>query len=231
MRNGQKKRQEKIIMFLKTAKLVSLFAFAATAGLSLWARGHLPDVPMVTHYDLQGRANGTMPRDMALLFGPALVLGLALLTQWVLPAVMPKNAALERSRLPYGAATGACVVFVAMIHTVLILTALGYSLNIFSIILSGIGILFVIIGNYLPKTRFNYVLGVRNPWTLSDERVWDKTHRVAGPLFMCLGLGLFVDAFWVPQAWQMTAMMAGVLAVGVLCHACSYLAARHLRLV
>ena len=49
-------------------------------------------------------------------------------------------------------------------------------------------LLLAVLGNYLPKTRYNYVMGVRTPWTLSDERVWDQTHRLAGPLMMAGGV-------------------------------------------
>ncbi len=55
------------------------------------------------------------------------------------------------------------------------------------------GILFMIIGNYLPKCRYNYTVGIRIPWTLADEEVWNRTHRMAGPLWMLCGAAVIVS--------------------------------------
>ena len=62
-------------------------------------------------------------------------------------------------------------------------------------IIAAVALQFILIGNYLPKTRSSFIFGVRTPWTLSSEMAWEKTHRLAGPLFILAGVLGFIGAF------------------------------------
>jgi len=62
----------------------------------------------------------------------------------------------------------------------------------------GIGLLFIIIGNYLPKTRSNWLIGIRTPWTLSSDITWEKTHRIGGRLFLGAGILTIISALFLP---------------------------------
>ena len=58
-----------------------------------------------------------------------------------------------------------------------------------------LGILFMIIGNYLPKTEPNHIIGVRAPWTMNNPEVWRKVHRVSGFVLVLLGLFILITCF------------------------------------
>lgn len=216
-------------MSLKFATVAALAAVAAAAGFSLWARTILPDAPIATHFDASGHVNGYMPRDTALAFGPAFAAILALVMLG-LPRIMPKAASLRRSSQAYGAAIILVVALVCLIHAALIVRALGYGFDMPRWALCAVGVLFVGLGNYLPKTRYNYVMGIRDPWTLSNETVWDRVHRLAGPLFMLLGVATLADAIVAPfpLAWML--MAGAAVMVTLICHGYSYLVARKLNL-
>ena len=215
-------------MRLRNEQILSLCLWFGTVVFSLWARFQLPDAPIATHFGLDGQPNGFMPRDQALIFGSAMMLILGLLL-WVLPAISPKKASLNRSQPAYGAVQVAIIAFLAVVHVVLILKALGVQTNIVSILSLGAGFLFFIIGNFLPKTRFNYFMGVRTPWTLSDERVWDKTHRLAGPLFMLAGLAVVLSACLLPQSWQKGVLLVAALSASLISCVYSYIVSRRFR--
>ena len=215
-------------MSLKFANVVSFTAVAAAAGLSLWACTQLPDAPIATHFDASGQVNGTMPRNVALAFGPIMALAMAMVMLWIIPAIMPKKASLARSPEAYGASVIATVLFICLVHAGLIARALHVPIDIPRWALAGVGLLFIVLGNYLPKTRFNYVMGIRNPWTLSDETVWDRTHRLTGPLFMILGLLVIADAALVPFPLAHIVMIVAALMVVLACNIYSYLIARKL---
>jgi uncharacterized membrane protein len=217
-------------MSLKFAKIVSLAAVAAAAGFSLWARARLPDVPIATHFDAAGHANGYMPRDMALAFMPAMGLGLGVIMLWILPAIMPKTGRLERSSEAYGASVVVLLLFLSLVHAGVIALALHYPVDLKRMVLFGIGLLFAVLGNYLPKTRFNYVMGIRSPWTLASEEVWDRTHRFSGPLFMLLGAFVIGDAALAPFPLAFMLMVPAALAVSLVCVGYSYIVARKLNL-
>ena len=215
-------------MSLKFAKIASLAAVVATAGVSLWARTQLPDAPIATHFDAAGHVNGYMARDTALAFGPAGALILALIMLWVLPVIMPKKGRLERSSEAYGASVIVTVLFVCLVQCGLIARALHYPLDIPKLVLAASGVLFIVIGNYLPKTRYNYVMGIRSPWTLSSEEVWDRTHRLAGPLHVLLGLAVLADAIVAPFPQAYIFMIGAAVAVTIICLIYAYIVAKRL---
>ncbi len=218
-------------MSLKFANLAAFAAIAASAGFGLWARTQLPDVPIATHFDAAGQVNGTMSRDVALAFGPAFSLVIAVVLLWVIPAIMPKKASLARSPQAYGASVAAIILFICLVQAGLVARALHMPVDIPRSALAGLGLVFIVIGNYLPKTRFNYVMGIRNPWTLSSEDVWDRTHRVTGLLFILLGLGVIADAILAPFPLAHIVMVVATLVVVLVCNIYSYLTARKLGLV
>ncbi|MGN6210063.1 SdpI family protein [Asticcacaulis sp.] len=215
-------------MRLRSEQILSLGLWLGVVLFCLWARYQLPDAPIATHFSVDGQPNGYMPRDVALAFGPALMLGFGLLL-WVLPALSPKAASLKRSQSAFDAAQLAIIAFLTVVHIVVVLKALGVQMDIISILSLGTGFLFLIIGNLLPKTRFNYFMGVRTPWTLSDERVWDRTHRLAGPLFMLAGLATILAACLLPQSWQINVLLTSTLGAALIACVYSYLVSKTLR--
>ncbi len=66
--------------------------------------------------------------------------------------------------------------------------ALGAELDLTRIVFVGTGVLFVVIGNYLPKVRPNYMMGIRTPWTLTSDVAWTRTHRLGGRVFVIEGI-------------------------------------------
>ena len=214
-------------MSLKSTSITALVIVAATAGFSLWARTVLPDAPIATHFDASGHVDGHMPRDVALVFGPVMAAGIGALMLG-LAFVMPKKASLSRSAQACAASVIMVVTFLCLVHVALIVRALGYPFDLPRWALGGTGLLFLGLGNFLPKTRYNFVMGIRDPWTLADETVWDRVHRLAGPLFMLLGVATLADALVVPfpQAWML--MVGAALIVTLICHAYSFFTAKRL---
>ena len=89
-------------------------------------------------------------------------------------------------------------------------------------VIAGCGVLFFVKGNYLPKTRQNWFLGIRTPWTLSSEYAWEKTHRLAGRLFMIGGVICVIGAFMVDGIWLVAMMLATILPAALISVAYSY---------
>jgi uncharacterized membrane protein len=86
------------------------------------------------------------------------------------------------------------LVFLAALHVFLIGTNLGWAVPFNQVLGVGIGLLFLVLGNYITRVRQNWFMGIRTPWTLSSERSWRETHRIGGRLFMAGGLFLVVAA-------------------------------------
>lgn len=112
----------------------------------------------------------------------------------VLPMIMPRNSRLERSGSAYAVVWLGVVGFLMVLHLAMILRAVGAEVDVTKIAVAGAGLLFALIGNFLGKVRYNYVMGVRTPWTPASEAVWDRTHRAAAPWVMVCGVLLIMAA-------------------------------------
>ncbi len=86
----------------------------------------------------------------------------------------------------------AVVTLLGGLHLLFVAAALGTDVDISRVVLIGIGFLFLVIGNYLPKVRPNYLMGIRTPWTLASDLSWTRTHRLGGRLFVIEGVVLAV---------------------------------------
>ena len=84
------------------------------------------------------------------------------------------------------------------VHFMTLAVTLGADIPVVRVIPFGVGALFAIIGNVMPRTRSNWSFGIRTPWTLSSDRVWERTHRVGGWLMFAGGLIVMAGAIAAP---------------------------------
>ena len=176
---------------------VAVIVLSAIA--SVYFYQHFP-ARVVTHWDFAGRPNGWSGPAFAAFFFPAIILGIYLLLL-VLPCVDPRSERYADFRKVYHIVKDAIVVLFAGLYFMTGLSGLGKHVPIQVIVPVGIGILFMIIGNYMGKLRRNWWIGIRTPWTMSNEQVWNKTHRLGGKMFLLAGV-LFVLIGFVPQVGQ-----------------------------
>jgi uncharacterized membrane protein len=120
-------------------------------------------------------------------------LGLYLLL-WAVPILDPKKKIVARQKA-YNIIRLTVQFLLLLTFSFSMAVALGVSLSVDRLILAAVSIMFIILGNYMGKIRPNYFMGIRTPWTLEDPVVWQKTHRMGGPIFMLIGLIGFIGCF------------------------------------
>ena len=76
-----------------------------------------------------------------------------------------------------------------------------------------VGVLFLFLGNMMPKFKSNFFVGVKNPWTLSNTDVWNRTHRLSGILMFVMGLVIILTCFWLPPSLSFWLLMGMILLV------------------
>lgn len=113
----------------------------------------------------------------------------------LIPRIDPKKENYKLHSKAYDITMISAIVLLIVMNWLSIGVALEVNVNLQTIIPILLGILFVIIGNYMPTIKSNYTFGIKNPWTLSDEWIWKKTHRVGGYVFILLGVLFFAMAF------------------------------------
>lgn len=159
-------------------------------GLVMW--NQLPD-PMPTHFGVDGQADGWSSKGFAVFGLPLFLLGVHLLCIFA-TKTDPKSK--NYSEKLFGLILWLIPVLSVLVNGAVYAYALGYTMNITKYVMMFVAVLFIILGNYLPKCRHNYTLGVKLPWTLADENNWNATHRMAGYLWILGGVVLLVNAFF-----------------------------------
>ncbi|MEA4901461.1 SdpI family protein [Desulfitobacterium sp.] len=180
------------------AKILSAFLIIADFLIAFWAYPQLGDrVP--SHWNLAGEVNGYSSRFGGAFMLPLILLGIYLLF-WIIPKIDPKKANYPAMSRIYWISTLAIIFFLSLMHVGVLGVGLGYFTTLPRWYFSGIGILFIILGNYFGKIKFNYFFGIRTSWTLASEEVWYRTHRFAGPIWMVGGILIGVLGF-MPSQW------------------------------
>lgn len=168
-----------------------LVVAAVTLAVTWWAWDRLPP-HMATHWDINGHVNGYSPRAFGGLFAPGLIVLLTLLFQ-ALPLLDPRRQNYEKFIPTYWIIANSVVLFVGVVHVMVIGNAVGYPVAMSRVVPLGLGILFIALGNVLPRVEPNWFVGIRTPWTLSSDAVWRKTHRTGGWTFFLGGCALLVE--------------------------------------
>ncbi|MBQ7372285.1 MAG: SdpI family protein [Blautia sp.] len=204
------KEEKKLILITSILTLLPMFL-----GLLLWSR--LPD-QMPTHWNGAGEIDGWHSRLFAVCFLPLFILAMHLIGVFAtLNDPKKRNISPKVFRLVLWICPAVAVYVAALIYP----TALGYAVNTEFMVGLLMGALFIIAGNYLPKCRPNYTIGIRIRWTIDDEENWNRTHRLAGPLWVAGGFVILLTTFLHVQ--QFPVMLAVLILLSVIPILYSYL--------
>lgn len=182
--------------------------------LTGWAWLVLPsDLTALVYWKSGSPMGEEVEKAAALLTLPASMLIGSILFA-VLPWIEPRRGNLRRSMKAYVVTAITVLGFMAVTHTLTIISLFIGDLPLERIILPGTGVVLMVVGNYLGKVRSNFFFGFRTPWTLSSDLSWNKTHRAAGRAFMAYGIVLFLIGF-LPNPVIWVSIASGVLIAAV----------------
>ncbi|MGB3891438.1 MAG: SdpI family protein [Priestia megaterium] len=182
----------------------------------LIALPHLP-ATMPIHWGANGEADGFATKINAMI----LTVGIMVLIYFIIafvPRIDPRKENYKYFSKTYNILLNAVLLLFFFVNMSTILQGLGYNVPMSYIAPIMAGLVFIIIGNYLQRVRSNYFMGIRTPWTLSNETVWKKTHRLSGKIFFIGGLLILISAF-LPDGYKSVIMWGSI----VLCVAVPYL--------
>ena len=179
------------------------------AGVILWDQ--LPE-HMPTHWNADGEVDGWSSKPFAV-FGLPLIL---LAAQWLCTL----GTGMDPKKNNHSGKVVQLVLWIipvlsVLLHTFTYAIALGKEVRMELVMPVFMGLLFAIIGNYLPKCKQNYTIGIKIPWTLNSEENWNRTHRFAGRLWVACGLIImltsFFGGFWIFFAIVLLMVLAPLL--------------------
>ena len=201
-------------------KWISLLIVAAGFIASAVVYPRLPET-IPTHWDFSGHPNGWSSRFWGAWLIPIFLLGMWALVR-ILPRIDPRGSNYAKFGGAFEAIIDTIMLFMLALHIVALRAALGHPMQMQRILPIGVGVVLIVIGNLLPRARPNWFVGIRTPWTLSSDRVWEKTHRFGGRLFVAGGLIITIASFlWVQEAHVVLFAVMVVVASSVMIY--SYL--------
>jgi uncharacterized membrane protein len=177
---------------LTTILVLILIAAAVLAGALFWDQ--LPE-SMASHWNENDQVDGYMSKFWGVWMMPLMVLGMFGIFLLV-PVIDPLKANIAKFRNIFNLLILLITAFMLYIHGLTLAWNLGYEFRMSSAMLPFMGILFVFMGYMLRQAKRNWFIGIRTPWTLSSDTVWDKTHQLGSVLFIASGVLAFLGAFF-----------------------------------
>lgn len=180
----------------KTNFIIAIIWLVCLVG-TLWIYPSLPDT-IASHWNASGQIDKWANKSYIFTMLAAIA-GINLLFVLV-SKIDPKKENYERFKKVYNIFRLIFTLFMACMIALTAAAAKGDGkINTSSALFFLTGILFASIGNYLPKCKHNYSFGIKTPWTLASENVWNKTHRMAGPIWFICGVLMMAAAVVFPS--------------------------------
>lgn len=164
--------------------ILTLILIAFTSSIFFYQQ--MPD-QIAAHWNAKGEVDGYMSKLWGLFLMPMMLTGIAILFM-LIPKIDPLKANIEKFRKEYNHFIIIIFIFMLLVHLHIILWNIGIEISTNLIIPIISGFLFYQVGILCEKAKKNWFIGIRTPWTLSNEKVWDKTNKLAGKLFRIAGV-------------------------------------------
>ncbi len=169
----------KSMLRITTPTFVVLVLACLVAGVLVYP--HLPE-RVVTHWNAAGQPDGTGSRFWSVFLMPVMLAVLFLL-YWIIPRIDPLRANIARFRLAYDAFWMAVAAFIAYVYALTLAWNVGIRFPFVTALIPALAALWWLMGWMMGRAKRNWFVGIRTPWTLADDRVWDATHRLGARLF------------------------------------------------
>jgi uncharacterized membrane protein len=186
-------------MSTRTTVFATIFLIAFALAFSLSVYDRLPE-QMASHWNTANQVDGYISRFWGAFLMPIVAVGMLGLFL-VIPSIDPLKANIAKFREYFNAFIMLMVAFLVYMHLLTMLWNLGYDrFNMGAAMLPALGLIFIFAGVMMRRAKRNFFIGIRTPWTLSSDRVWDKTHQIGSTLFIASGILALLGAIFAEHA-------------------------------
>jgi uncharacterized membrane protein len=167
-------------------EIIILLIILVSIAVSLYAYPIVPE-QMASHWNADGQVNGYIPKLVGLALMPVISIG-AFLLFLVIPRIDPLRRNIAKFRAYFDIFIVMMMLFLLYLHGILVLANIGFAFNMMQVIAPALAVVFYYCGVLIDHAKKNWSIGIRTPWTMSSERVWNETHRRGGKLFKAAGI-------------------------------------------
>jgi len=156
-----------------------------------------PQMPekMASHWNAKGQVDGYISKFWGLFLMP--IISLLIFSLFIaIPKIDPLKQNIEKFRKYYDGFVVLMIAYLFYVYLLTLLWNIGIRFSMIQPLVPAMGILFYYIGILVENAKRNWFIGIRTPWTLSSERVWEKTHKIGGKLFKIAGIIAFIGIFF-----------------------------------
>ncbi len=194
---------------MKKTNLIIALIIIASFAVGIYLYNSLPD-QMVSHWNADGQPDDYMSKFWGVFLFPIISVGLAILFIFI-PKIDPLKKNIEKFRKYFDWFIVLFLLFMLYMYMITILWNLGHVFDMNRVILPAFAALFFYIGVMTEHAKRNWFIGIRTPWTLSNEVVWNKTHKLAGKLFKGAAIISLIGLFFRDYAlWFLLIPVIGV---------------------
>ncbi len=182
---------------MKKSKIIICGIILISFLISIYFYPRMPE-KIASHWNAQGQVNGYTSKFWGLFLIPFLLSGLALFFI-AIPRIDPLKANIEKFRKYYDGFIILFFIFMLLIQFQVIFWNVGVKISPNIVLPIGAGLLFFYAGILCENAKRNWFIGIRTPWTLSSDRIWEKTHKIGGKLLKLAGIislnGIFLQKY------------------------------------
>jgi uncharacterized membrane protein len=179
---------------MKTSRITLIMLLVAFYAIALALFSRMPE-PMATHWNAQGDVNGYISRFWGMFLMPFVTTGLALFFL-AIPLIDPLKSNIAKFRGYFDWFITGFTGYMLFLYILTLLWNLDFRFNMFQVMLPVIAVFFFFVGVLIGKAKRNYFIGIRTPWTLNNDEVWDRTHRFGGQAFKIAAVICLLGIFW-----------------------------------
>jgi len=185
---------------MKKINIAIAFIIILSFVIAAYAYNTIPGNIVASHWNFKGEVNGYMPKFWGLFLMPIISVALFLLFL-AIPKIDPLKKNIDKFRNYYNSLIFIILLFFFYIFLLTIIANFGYQFNMNYALIPALGILFIFIGAIMKKMKRNWFMGIRTPWTISNDEVWKKTHDLGSVLFILAGIAAIVGIFFQEYLW------------------------------
>jgi uncharacterized membrane protein len=174
---------------MRKAEIITLLIVLASFAVGIYIYPQMP-AKMASHWNINGDVDGYMSKFWGVFLMPIISLVLLLLFT-IIPKIDPLKANVDKFRKYFDGFIILIILFLFFIYLLTIYWNFGHKFDMNRIMPPALGILFYYCGILIEKAKRNWFIGIKTPWTMSSESVWDKTHKIGGKLFKIAGIIAF----------------------------------------
>lgn len=171
---------------MRKSEIIILGIIVVSSVIGMYFYPRMPGA-IASHWSIRGEVDGYMSKFWGLFLMPLISLCLLLLFV-LIPKIDPLRANVEKFRNYYDGFIVLMIVFLFYVYLLTIFWNVGLRFNMIQLLAPAFGILFYYCGILIENAKRNWFIGIRTPWTLSSDKVWERTHKIGGRLFKITGV-------------------------------------------